>query len=279
MPNPQIPALISATELLRTTHRNDVKVFDVRGAWSDSPGDARQQYLDGHIDGASFLDWKKFFVAAGYPLNLAPVCNVSEAAAAFHKLGIDDGDTVVLYDNYHHMTASRVWWAMRYWGFSRVKVLNGGWSYWEKSGLPVSQEPQLPPAGNFQPVENPSLRVDLFDVQNRSGDVYLIDARGAASFVKTEGDEKTGHIPGAVNIPFRDLLEADTGLFKPISELNALFDAVLPDFKNRSVISSCGSGYAATPVILALELLGVEAQLYDGSFAEWRQDPDRPIEG
>ena len=90
--------LISAEGLLAIRNLPQVKVFDVRGNWSESTENARQHYLEGHIEGAFFLDWKTRFVSRGYPLNLAPVSTETEAAEDFRLSGINRGDMVVLYD-------------------------------------------------------------------------------------------------------------------------------------------------------------------------------------
>ena len=166
---------------------------------------------------------------------------------------------------------------MRFLGFSQVKVLNGGWTGWKRSQLPLSSKQSRPGTGNFRPCENLSMHVGTDEVAARSEDTCLLDCRGAASFRKKPGDDKTGHIPGAINLPFRDVLYTNTGCFKAHSDLKLLFEDVVPDYRNRPVIASCGSGYAATPVILALALLGVSVPLYDGSFAAWRHNGQRPI--
>jgi thiosulfate/3-mercaptopyruvate sulfurtransferase len=104
-----------------------------------------------------------------------------------------------------------------------------------------------------------------------------MDGRGAEGYNGSADDPRSGHIPDAVNVPFKRLLDPDTGTFLPDDKLAAVFDTQTPGWRTKPVISSCGSGYTATVLMLAMEHLGVRAPLYDGSFAEWKQDPARPV--
>ncbi|WP_371933282.1 sulfurtransferase [Ruegeria discodermiae] len=106
----------------------------------------------------------------------------------------------------------------------------------------------------------------------------MIDARGPVSFAGTPDDPTTGHIPGARQLPFSLLLDEETGQFLEADEITKIFDQHSPDWRDKPIITTCGSGYAATVTLLALEQLGVSARLFDGSFSVWKRDPNRPIE-
>lgn len=269
--------LIQADQLKGLLDEPTVRIFDVRGTWSSPVRALREDYQAGNIPGASFLDWTKRFIDQDVPIGLAPVAGHAAAGQAFSDLGVSDGDLVVLYDDYHHMQAGRIWWAMRFWGFDNVRVLNGGWSHWVSRDIPVSQKtPQLP-RGTFQPVRRDDLRISLEDFVNTHGQHCVIDARGPVNFAGKADDPRTGHIPNTLNIPFSALLNADTGLFLDSKAISEVFDARAPGWRETPIITSCGSGYAATVTLLALSELGYPARLFDGSFSVWKQDPARPV--
>ncbi len=269
--------LIDAADLLRIMDRPATRVFDVRGTWSDTPAEAHSRYLQGHIPGAVFLDWKTHFLKPVDKLNLAAVCDYDGARHAFKALGIQPDDTVVLYDDYHHMFASRIWWAMRYWGFEDVRVLNGGWQHWQARAFPTSMLEVTRAGGAFEPSGRAELIATLDDVIARPDDAVLVDARSADGYNGTTQDDRTGHIPGAINLPFRDLLDDDTGLFKSTRDLAHYFSRHVPNWRDATILSSCGSGYAGAVTLVALKTLGINAPLYDGSFAEYKQDRARII--
>lgn len=270
--------IISANELHELLGRENLRLFDVRGTWKTPARALHDDYLAGHIPGAVFLDWTTTFLEQGVPVGLASVCDGESAAAAFKSLGVNDGDLCVLYDDYSHMLAGRVWWAMRYWGFENLRVLNGGWNYWTSQGLPTSTEVPNVGEGSFAPACNSSLRVSLTELLVRMDGSCHVDARGPVSYAGTPEDPRSGHIPGAISVPYKDLLDEDTGLFLDADRIQKLFDRLAPDWRNHPVITSCGSGYAGTIPMLALSNLGVDSSLYDGSFSEWKQDPSRPVE-
>ena len=270
--------IIEAEELVKIMHQSNVKIFDVRGKWNGNPIEARSAYDDLHIEGAVFLDWTRRFVEADTPLHLAAVADQTIANQSFEELGISVDDTVVLYDDYRHMLAGRVWWSLRYYGFPKVKVLNGGWKYWKQKQLPVTSEVPVRSKGDFKVNYNKSLRTSMTELIKAKNDVNLIDARGAKGYNGKAEDPRTGHIPGAINIPYTDVLDTETGLFKSEAELRKIFEEKLPDFNHKKVISSCGAGYSGTVILQALMLTGEEAPLFDDSFSVWKLDDSRPVE-
>ena len=270
--------LISAEDLAGMLGRSGVKIFDVRGTWSTPARALPEDYEAEHIQGAAFLDWTKHFLEQGVALGLASVADEARARNAFEALGIDEGDLVVLYDDYSHMQAGRIWLAMRHWGFDQVRVLNGGWTYWKSQDLPVTSEiPELK-MGTFEPKIQDGLKVDLDVFLDTCEQACLIDARGSVSYAGKPDDPRTGHIPGALSVPFSSVLDPDTGLFLDSDEVARLLDEKAPKWRTKPIIVFCGSGYAATVLLLALSELDKPARLFDGSFAAWKQDPARPVE-
>ena len=100
--------------------------------------------------------------------------------------------------------------------------------------------------------------------------VLLVDARGKAGFDGKITDPESGHIPGAINIPFLSLIDTETGLFKSHGEINNIIKQSIDDIEHKIIISSCGSGYAGTIFLIALKLIGINSPLYDGSISEWK---------
>lgn len=276
MTNDRSP-LISADQLEDLLGEPSVKVFDVRGTWSTPARALPEDYDTGHIPGAAFLDWTKHFIEQDVAPGLAAVADEIGAKQAFAALGINEGDLVVLYDDYHHMLAGRIWWAMRLWGFADVRVLNGGWGYWSARNKPVSKTtPQIVP-GAFQPRAQEELLVSLETFLSTKDQHCVIDARGAGNFAGQADDPRTGHIPNSLNLPFSAVLDADTGLFLNPESIARVFDEKTPQWRDTPIITSCGSGYAATVILLALSQLDRTAGMFDGSFSIWKQDPDRPV--
>ncbi len=269
-------ALISAQQLHEQLGDQHVVILDVRGTWST--GANHDEYAAGHIPGAIFVDWTKEFLEQGVARNLASVAQRQGAERSFARLGIERGDTVVIYDDYHHMLAGRIWWALRYWGFENVRVLNGGWRHWVSRSLPVSTDVPEVSEGSFQPQRQDGLRVGLEAFIAERASACVIDARGPIGYGGKPDDPRSGHIPGALNLPFKAVLDEDTGLFLSNDALAQVFDQTVAEWRRARLISSCGAGYAGTVVMLALLQWGVQSSLFDGSFSAWKQDPARAVE-
>ncbi|WP_299958453.1 rhodanese-like domain-containing protein [uncultured Roseobacter sp.] len=269
--------LISADELIAVIDAPNVKVFDVRGTWASPARALPDDYDTGHIPGAVFLDWTRHFIAQDVAPGLAPIADEAEAGVSFATLGINEGDLVVLYDASSHMHAGRIWLAMRHWGFDNVRVLDGGWTNWKNLGMQVSTALAMPGTGSFVPKHVPGLKIDLEEFLTLQDGACVIDARGAANYAGKADDPRSGHIPDALNVPFSAMLDPDSGRFLDTATIVTVLDERAPDWASKPLIASCGSGYAATVVLLALAKIDKTGILFDGSFAVWKQDPDRPV--
>jgi thiosulfate/3-mercaptopyruvate sulfurtransferase len=259
-----------------------VRILDARGRHPSSPlaHAKRAEYSEGHIPGAIFVDWEKDFVDGSDPVPYQ-VATPEAFAKRAGALGINQGDLIVTYDDYYSIFASRIAWSFRFYG-AEARVLDGGWRTWLEDRRPATPDVVERSAAMFTTKVRAPLRRSLDDVQVAAANgVTLVDARPRHLFLGEPGAAGTGHIPGALSLPYQELVDGATGLFASPSAIVRLLRAagVDPARPPRELITTCGTGTSATVALIALEIAGVHgAGVYDGSFSEWSADPQRPIE-
>jgi len=237
--------------------------------------DPRAEFLAGHIPGARRFDLD----AASDPDSDLPhmLPAPAHAAATFGALGIGDAERVVVYDGSGvQMSAPRTWWMLRAMGHDQVRVLDGGWQKWRAEGRPVETGPEhLAEPRTFQARPMPALvrTREAVAAAVAAGTAQVVDARSAARFHGTVEEPRPGlrrgHIPGAKNLPFTDLVDPLAGTYLPATALRERLAGAGVD-PHRPVIASCGSGVTACSLALALEISGHRGvSVYDGSWAEW----------
>lgn len=251
-------------------------VLDVRWRLGGPP--TYDDYLDGHIPGARWVDLDADLADPPGPSGRHPLPDPARLQTRLRELGIDDVCPVVVYDDAGAASAARAWWVLRWAGLRDVRVLDGGLGAWIASGGALERGPaQAPRPGTVtvRPGAMPTL--DAAGAARLAREGVLLDGRVAERY---RGDIEpvdpvAGHIPGARSAPTAGHL-ADDGRFMPADQLQRHF-AELGVRPGVAVGAYCGSGVTAAQVVLALEVAGVSAALYPGSWSAWITDPDRPV--
>jgi thiosulfate/3-mercaptopyruvate sulfurtransferase len=255
-------------------HAGTVVLADVRWYLDGRPG--RAAYEAGHIPGARFVDLDRDLSGDGAATaGRHPLPAPEDFATAMGRLGIGDDTTVVAYDDSGGGTAGRLVWMLRTLGHDAA-LLDGGLAAWRR---PLETGPgREATSATFTAAPWPqSALVDTDSVAATAG--VVLDARSADRFRgETEPvDARAGHIPGARNAPWRDLLEPASGCFRTPEELRSRFTA-LGVHDGVDVTVYCGSGVSACADLLALDHAGYRhARLYPPSWSGWSADPARPV--
>ncbi|MBB5339542.1 3-mercaptopyruvate sulfurtransferase [Tunturiibacter gelidoferens] len=245
-----------------------------------APIDTHARYLAQHIPGAIFFDIEDLSD------HTTPLPHMLPTAEAFSRsmssLGIANNATIVIYEQESVFSAPRAWWMLRTMGAENVHILDGGLRAWIEASLPTESGPVHHAPATFHATLNHDAVKNLAQLKAElsANQKQILDARSTARFNGTAPEPRpnlsSGHMPGATSIPFTELVE--DGRLKPADKLRELFAAKKIDL-HQPITTSCGSGVTAAVIALGLELAGAkDVSLYDGSWAEYAQQPDSIIE-
>lgn len=266
-------ALVNCDWLRQNLYNPDQVILDATFFLPRQQRDALGEFQRRHIPDAQFFDIDEIADLT------SPLPHTLPSAEQFSKqvgeLGIGNDTRIIVYDNNHFFASARAWWMFRVFGHAEVKVLDGGLAAWLNRSLPTTCDLPAPAGKVFQAVFHPELYVDLKQMRmfRQLGNRQILDARSADSFLghrpPTEAGPPSGHIPGSINIPYKNLIAEDASTLLPAEQLRKAMSRAGVDF-SRPMVASCGSGVSAALLLLALDRIGKhDIPMYDGSWAEW----------
>ena len=252
-----------------------VRLLDVR--WRLDRPEGRPEYLRAHLPGAVYVDLEHELARRGEPAEgRHPLPAGDDLQRAARGWGLDDGDVVVAYDDNRSVPAARLWWLLRRAGVD-VRVLDGGIRAWTAEGLPLERGDVLAAPGEITLKDGTGgvLALDQVEIFRDGG--VLLDVRTPEQYsgARTATDPVGGHIPGAVNLPAMAAVSSDGRLQQP-DVLRRIFATAGVD-AGTEVAVYCGSGVAAMHTALALELSGIRALVYPGSWSQWANTRGQPV--
>ncbi len=273
--------LISVDELNKELINPNLIIIDCSFDLSD-PTWGYKNYLNGHIPGAFFADLDKH-LSSKVTLNSGrhPLPDEKQFISFCSLLGITFTSQVVLYDTVSGAFAGRLWWLLRSYGHSDVRLLDGGLKAWIDKGYPTDSDKPLSTSTDFEGKFSKKLLISTAEMEDIvNNNIYLIiDARSPARYSGEEEpiDAIAGRIPGAINIFHQENLD-DNGLFKSPDSLRKIYRSAINEINPENVIVYCGSGVTSCLDLVALSVLGVDnARLYLGSWSEWIRNKAHPI--
>jgi thiosulfate/3-mercaptopyruvate sulfurtransferase len=241
--------------------------------------DTRARYLDKHIPGAIFFDIEELSDHSTPLPHMLPT--PEDFSRSMSSLGVGDDSTIIVYEQEGVFSAPRAWWTLRTFGAKHLHILDGGLRVWTEASLPTESGPVHRAPASFHATLNHEAVKNLSQLKEKIiNHQQILDARSAARFNGTAPEPRpglsSGHMPGATSVPFPELVE--DGRLKPADKLRELFLAKQVDLQ-QPITTTCGSGVTAAVIALGLEVAGAQnVSLYDGSWAEYAQQPESIIE-
>lgn len=275
--------IITTDELAATLDNKNLLLVDCRFELAD-PESGEYMYLQDHLPGAYFCDLNKDMATKITPTTgRHPLPNINNFQRLLSNWGVTPDTQIVIYDaEGGAMAAARLWWMLKICGHQAIAILDGGYPKWILEDRPV--EKKTPPArkpvqNNYQ--FNPDLYVSTQEIERIHSDPnwIIIDARSSQRFLGLEDmiDRIAGHIPGAVNLPYAELIEVP-GKLLPKEGLSTKLSKVLGKYRPDQAVVYCGSGVTSILLVVALEYVGLPgAKVYPGSWSEWIRETRHQI--
>jgi thiosulfate/3-mercaptopyruvate sulfurtransferase len=280
MSAPNRDPMVSTDWLASRLDQDDLVVLDATWFMPPTTRDADAEYAEKHIPGAVHFDIDKVADHSSPLPHMLP--EPADFAIAVRRMGVQPTTRVVVYDGPGLFSAPRVWWMFRVMGHENVAVLDGGLAKWVAEGRPVEAGWIQKPHGEFKAHLDPELVRNLDQVRTalKSGGEQLLDARAAGRFTGETPEPReglrSGHMPGAHNLPWASIVMPD-GTLAPKAQLEVAFAAAGVDI-DKPIVTTCGSGVSAAILSLALARLGQwRVPVYDGSWTEWGGRSDTPV--
>ncbi|MCY4226731.1 MAG: 3-mercaptopyruvate sulfurtransferase [Gammaproteobacteria bacterium] len=271
--------LISPNELSGRIDDPNLAVLDCSWYLPTENRNPEHEFRSGHIPGARFFDIDAISDPDSDLPHMLP--KPEYFSKAVERLGVSNDSQVIVYDGKGLFSAARVWWMFRVFGHQSIHLLSGGLPAWLAEGFPTSNQDSEITSGTFDVDFDSGKVASMQDILNNleTGESVVLDARSAGRFMGTDPEPrpelKSGHMPGALSLPFTELLE--DGRLKSVEELKQIFEN-RGIVNGRKLITSCGSGVSAAVINLALVICGYGMQrLYDGSWTEWASHTDNPV--
>lgn len=278
---PDFGPLIVASELEQHLSDPDWQVVDCRFDLMN-PDAGSRQWLEAHIPGAAYAHLDDD-LAGSVTENSGrhPLPAVDDICETLGRLGIGTDSTVIVYDDSGGAIAARLWWLLRWLGHRRVAVLDGGFTAWTAGKRPVESGETQVARRDFEGNPRASLVLTTEEIIATAdvASLRLVDARAGARFRgETEPiDAVAGHVPGARNLPFSEVLGPD-GHWRTAEEQRETWQRVLGGDLETPWCAMCGSGVTACHLAVSGAVAGLpEPRIYIGSWSEWIRDPNRPV--
>lgn len=265
--NTPISTLVSPNWLNAHLLDTDLLIIDTREA---------TLYEQAHIPGAINIPVNETFAASS---NTYRVAGLPQIKALFSRHGINHHDNIIVYDDGRFIDAARFFWVLEVYGHEHVSLMDGGIPQWLQAGLPIENEPRQRPATTYIPtISHQRLTTKMaMQIALSNSAVHIIDARTHEEYSGEKSiADRSGHIPGAVNIPWLVNMHEMSGLQKLLSdaELAEHYQA----YQGQQVITYCNRGKQSALTYFTLRHLGYDVSVYDGAWLEWANDQSLPIE-
>lgn len=281
----ETPLFVSVEWLYQHIDDAKIRIIDIRGHVSSAQLPPphyfahHEAYKESHLPHAVFVDWTEDIVEPGS--HSYDALNPDDFEKLASSLGIDKDTHVIVYDDAQSMFAARMWWILKYYGHEKVSVLNGGWNKWLEMGYPITDlVPQIE-AKPFQVKIDPQFHVNADYILSKLEDkqTAIMDVRSVGEFAgEASRAKRFGHIPGAINLP-RSELVSEVEQLPSHNILADQFQKIGLDDPNQEIIVYCNGGVSASYGMMALIEAGYkQVRLYDGSWKDWGNDSEKPIE-